>query len=43
MKCVANNTGTILGSEKIDNLNTKTNISDFEARVLIGWVANTLN
>ena len=33
----------ILGSENIDNFNIKPKMVDFEARILIGWIANTLN
>ena len=32
----------ILTIRKIGHLNIKTKIFDFEARVLIGWLANTL-
>ena len=33
---------TLLGPEMIGNLNIKTKLFDFEERVLIGWVANTV-
>ena len=35
-------TTTILSLEKIENLNIETKMFDFEAYVLIGWLANTL-
>ena len=33
---------SILAVRKVDHLNIKTKMSNFEARVLIGWVANTV-
>ena len=33
---------SILGSEMIGNLNIKSKMFDFEERVLIGWLANTV-
>ena len=33
---------TILGSEMIGNPNIKTKMFEFEERVLIGWLANTV-
>ena len=33
----------ILALEKIGNLNIKTKIFDFEARVLIGWLVQSIN
>ena len=33
---------TLLGSEMIGNFNIKTKTFEFEERVLIGWLANTV-